>query len=116
MEFCERTELDAELAALLTKLYMAIDTLHFGYETYGQEGPPAPLLNPPANMPFSDLDNDEFKQLFETPDYGFTQSEFDAAVLWFNQNNDFYHKYQFPAAPNPLDYPLYDYDDLSDLD
>ena len=100
MEFCERNELDMELALLLTKLYLAI----------------ASRTTALATMPFSDIDNDELKKLFETPDYGFTEAEFDAAVDWFNI--DFYKQFQFPAPPcNPLDYPLYDdYDNLSDLD
>jgi len=102
MDFCARNELDMELAALLTKLYLAIDAAH--------------KTKALAAMPFSDIDNDDFKQLFEkTPDYGFTEAEFDAAVDWFNI--DFFKQFKFPAPPcNPLDYPDYDYDNLSDLD
>jgi hypothetical protein len=112
MDFCARNELDMELAVLATKLYLAIDAARSNpiFEAHKTK---AAL----AAMPFSELDNDDFKQLFEkTPDYGFTEAEFDAAVDWFNI--DFYKQFQFPAPPcNPLDYPLYDdYDNLSDLD
>jgi hypothetical protein len=105
MDFCARNELDSELASMLTKLYLAIDAVH--------------KTKALAALPFSDIDNDDFKQLFEkTPDYGFTEAEFDNAVEWFNLN--FYKMIQFPAPPkppsNPLDYPDYDYDNLSDLD
>lgn len=79
MEFCARNELDMELAALLTKLYLAMAQTAL------------------AAMPFSDIDNDELKQLFETPDYGFTEAEFDNAVEWFNL--DFYNQFKFPAPP-----------------
>lgn len=102
MDFCARNELDSELAALLTKLYLAIDAVH--------------KTKALAALPFSDIDNDEFNQLFEkTPHYGFTEAEFENAVDWFNR--DFFNKFQFPAPPSdPLDYPDYDYDNLSDLD
>ena len=30
------------------------DALHFGYETYGQDGPPAPLLQGPLDYPDDD--------------------------------------------------------------
>jgi hypothetical protein len=104
MEFCERNELDSELAALLTKLYLAI---HAAHKTKGL-----------ADMPFSDIDNDEFKQLFEkTPDYGFTEAEFDAAVDWFDL--DFYKMFRFPAPPRITDktMPFSDInnDDLNEL-
>ena len=33
------------------------DALHFGYETYVQDGPPAPLLQGPLDYP--DYDNDD---------------------------------------------------------
>ena len=102
MEFCERNELDMELAALLTKLYLAI----------------ASQTTALATMPFSDIDNDDFKELFEkTPDYGFTEAEFDAAVDWFNI--DFYNQFKFPAPPAlpRIDMPFSDIDndDLHEL-
>ena len=97
MEFCERNELDMELADLLTKLYLA------------------KARKPFATMPFSDIDNDELKQLFETPDYGFTEAEFDAAVEWFNL--DFFNQFKFPAPPRITDAPFSDIDndDLREL-
>ena len=104
MEFCERNELDMELAALLTKLYLAI---HAARKT-----------NALAAMPFSDIDNDDFKELFEkTPDYGFTEAEFDAAVDWFNI--DFYNQFKFPAPPAlpciAMPFSDIDNDDLTEL-
>ena len=33
------------------------DALHFGYETYGQDGPPAPLLQDPLDYPLYDYDD-----------------------------------------------------------
>ena len=81
-----------EMAVLLTKLYLAIDGARSNpiFEAHKTK---AAL----AAMPFSDIDNDDLKQLFETPDYGFTEAEFDAAVDWFNI--DFFKQFQFPAPP-----------------
>ena len=99
MEFCERNELDMELAVLLTKTYLAI------------------ARKPFATMPFSDIDNDELKKLFETPDYGFTDAEFDAAVDWFNL--EFFKEFKFPAPPRITDKTMpfsdIDNDDLNEL-
>ena len=101
MEFCERNELDMELALLLTKIYLAI----------------ASRTTALATMPFSDIDNDELKKLFETPDYGFTEAEFDAAVDWFNI--EFFKEFKFPAPPAlpRIDMPFSDIDndDLHEL-
>jgi hypothetical protein len=106
MDFCARNELDSELAALLTKLYLAIDAAH--------------KTKALAALPFSEIDNDDFKQLFEkTPDYGFTEAEFDNAVEWFNLN--FYKMFQFPAPPritdntNAMPFSGIDNDDLNEL-
>ena len=33
------------------------NALHFGYETYGQDGPPAPLLQGPLDYPHYDYDD-----------------------------------------------------------
>jgi hypothetical protein len=103
MDFCARNELDMELAALLTKLYLAIDAAH--------------KTKALAAMPFSDIDNDDFKQLFEkTPDYGFTEAEFDAAVEWFDLN--FYTEFRFPAPPritSNMPFSDIDNDDLHEL-
>ena len=98
MEFCERNELDMELAVLLTKVYLAI----------------ASQTTALATMPFSDIDNDELKKLFETPDYGFTEAGFDAAVDWFNI--EFFKEFKFPAPPR-IDTPFSDIDndDLNEL-
>ena len=106
MEFCERNELDTELAALLTKLYLAIHAV--------QRTKSSSL----AALPFSDIDNDDFKQLFEKePDYGFTEAEFDAAVDWFDLN--FYKMFKFPAPPRITDKTMpfsdIDNDDLHEL-
>ena len=109
MDFCARNELDMEMAVLLTKLLLTIDGARSNPILEAHKTKAAL-----AAMPFSDIDNDDLKQLFETPDYGFTEAEFDAAVDWFNI--DFFKQFQFPAPP-PLDYPLInDYDNLSDLD
>jgi hypothetical protein len=37
------------------------EALHFGYETYGQEGPPAPLIQDPLN--YTDLNADDIYDL-----------------------------------------------------
>ena len=110
MDFCARNELDMELAVLLTKLLLAIDGARSNpiFEAHKTK---AAL----AAMPFSDIDNDDLKQLFETPDYGFTEAEFDAAVDWFNI--DFFNEFKFPAPPsNPLDYDDPDADEIYDMD
>ena len=96
MEFCARNELDMELAALLTKLYLAMAQ-----------------TNALAAMPFSDIDNYDFRELFpkNPKNYDIAYDEEDGE--WS------YHRGEWllscPAGHNPLDYPLIDdYDDPRD--
>jgi len=113
MDFCARNELDSELASMLAKLYLAIHAAQ-GNPIFKEHKTKAAL----AALPFSEIDNDDFKQLFEkTPDYGFTEKEFDNAVEWFNLN--FYKMFRFPAPPritdNTMPFSDIDNDDLNEL-
>jgi hypothetical protein len=133
MEFCERNELDAELAAMLTKLYLAIHAKPietpdydfteaeidsavdwFNIDFYHNFKFPAPPRITDNTMPFSDIDNDDLHELFPK-----NPKNYDIA---YDEDGEWsYYRGEWllscPAGHNPLDYPMYDdYDDPRDID